>query len=94
MLTSLFSFIHMFLPLGFYLVTIVIFLISSFWRPHLGLYYLAFFLPLENVRYWLHVYPFGEKFVDIVLLGVFVGILTRRGGTGESAIVAIDTGFP
>jgi putative inorganic carbon (HCO3(-)) transporter len=80
MLTSLLSVMHAIVPLVFYLATIAIFFVSAFWRPQIGVYYLAFFLPLENVRYYLHAYPFGEKFVDILLLGVFIGIVTRRNG--------------
>lgn len=82
MLTSLLSLIHTLVPLTFYVATIAVFAASAFWRPQIGVYYLAFFLPLENVRYYLHAYPFGEKFVDFVLLGVFIGIFSRRNGAG------------
>src|SRR5579871_4131894 len=81
MLGSLLAFIHTVVPLGFYLATIAVFFVSAFWRPQIGVYYLAFFLPLENVRYYLHAYPFGEKFVDIVLFGILIGILRRRNGS-------------
>ena len=81
MLTSVLDLLHGFEPLAFYLVTIAVFLVSALRRPQTGLYYLAFFLPLVNTRYMLHAFPFGEKFVDFVLLGVFIGILFRRAGT-------------
>jgi len=81
MLTSVLALLHGSEPLAFYLVTIAVFFISALRRPQIGLYYLAFFLPLVNTRYMLHAFPFGEKFVDFVLLGVFVGILSRRAGT-------------
>lgn len=80
MLTGLLNLFHSLAPLGFYLATIAVFFVSAFWRPQIGVYYLAFFLPLENVRYYLHAFPFGEKFVDILLLGVFIGIFSRRNG--------------
>jgi O-antigen ligase len=82
MLTSLLAFLHSLVPLAFYSTTIAVFFVSALWRPQIGVYYLAFFLPLENVRYYLHAYPFGEKFVDVVLLGILIGILSRRNGTG------------
>ncbi len=81
MLTSILELLHGFEPLGFYLVTIAVFLVSALRRPQIGLYYLAFFLPLVNTRYMLHAFPFGEKFVDFLLLGVFIGIVSRRAGT-------------
>jgi putative inorganic carbon (HCO3(-)) transporter len=85
MLTSVLDLIHGFEPLGFYLVTIAVFLVSALRRPQIGLYYLAFFLPLVNTRYMLHAFPFGEKFVDFLLLGVFIGIVSRRAGTEWTA---------
>ena len=81
MLTSVLELLHGFEPLAFYLVTIAVFLVSALRRPQFGLYYLAFFLPLVNARYMLHAFPFGEKFVDFLLLGVFIGIVSRRAGT-------------
>ena len=81
MLTSVLSALHGSESLGLYMASIVIFLLSALWRPYIGLYYLAFFLPLENTRYLLHEFPMGEKFVDFMLLGVFIGIVARRAGT-------------
>src|SRR5207245_11356104 len=44
----------------------------------IGLYYLVPLLPLQTARYWLHSYPLGEKLVDILLLGVLVGLFLHR----------------
>jgi hypothetical protein len=85
MLTSMLDLLHGFEPLAFYLATIAVFLVSALRRPQIGLYYLAFFLPLVNTRYMLHAFPFGEKFVDFVLLGVFIGIVSSRAGTEWTA---------
>jgi putative inorganic carbon (hco3(-)) transporter len=85
MLTLVLELLHEYEPLGFYLATIAVFFVSALRRPQIGLYYLAFFLPLVNTRYMLHAYPFGEKFVDFVLLGVFIGILSGRDGAEWSA---------
>ncbi len=52
---------------------------SAFWRPRLGIYFLVPLIPLQTFRYRLHDFPLGEKFVDIVLLGVLLGLLLRRG---------------
>ena|SRR6185312_12872930 len=61
-----------------WIVEIVGFLLSVFWRPTVGLYVLMPLLPLQTVRYKVHGYFLGEQFVDILLLGVMLG-LKRRG---------------
>ncbi len=67
-------------PLIIYLGAILIFFASAFWRPQIGLYYLIPLLPLQTTRYLLHPFPFGEKLVDVILLGVIVGLLFRNKG--------------
>jgi hypothetical protein len=53
-------------------------LASVFWRPTIGLYLLVFTLPMQTLRYRLHGFPLGDQFVDILLLGVTIGLLVRR----------------
>src|SRR5947209_19726114 len=57
---------------------IVFFFLSVFWRPAAGLYLLIPLLPLQTIRYRLHGYFLGAQFVDVLLLGVILG-LRRRG---------------
>lgn len=54
------------------------FFLSVFKSPSIGLYLLIPLLPLETVRYRLHGYFLGAQFVDILLLGVILG-LKREG---------------
>jgi putative inorganic carbon (hco3(-)) transporter len=61
---------------------IVAFLLSIFWRPTIGIYYLVPLIPLQTVRYHLIGFPLGQSFVDILLLGVVIGLLVR----GESIV--------
>jgi putative inorganic carbon (HCO3(-)) transporter len=70
--------LHDFAPLVMYIGAIVAFLLSICWKPQIGLYYLVPLLPLQTARYWLHSYPLGEKLVDILLLGVLVGLFLHR----------------
>ena len=56
---------------------IVAFLLSVFWKPQIGLYYLVPLLPMQTIRYWIHGLPFGEKLVDVLLLGVVIGLLFK-----------------
>jgi putative inorganic carbon (HCO3(-)) transporter len=67
-------------PLVIYFGAIVAFLLSVFWRPHIGIYFLVPLLPLQTVRYLLHPLPMGEKLVDIILLGVIIGLFARNNG--------------
>ena len=63
-----------------YVGAICVFLLSAFWRPQLGLYFLVPLLPLQTLRYQLHSLPFGEKLVDFLLLGVILGLFIRSKG--------------
>ena len=60
-----------------YIAMWVTFLLSVAWRPQLGIYVLAFTLPLQTVRYRLHGMLLGAEFVDILLLGVVLGLAFR-----------------
>jgi O-antigen ligase len=52
-------------------------LITVFRSPQVGIYILVPFLPLENARYRLHPYPLGHAFIDVMLLGVGLGLLKQ-----------------
>lgn len=65
-------------PTALWLAEITFFLLSVFRAPSIGLYLLIPLLPLETVRYRLHGYPLGAQFVDVLLLGVILG-LKRQG---------------
>ena len=66
--------LHGLMPLGMYLGAIAAFLLSIFWKPEIGIYYLVPLLPMQTARFWLHAFPLGEKLVDVLLLGVFIGL--------------------
>lgn len=67
-------------PLIMYIGAIIAFLLSIVWKPQVGLYYLVPLLPMQTARDWLHSpeLPLGEKLVDILLLGVLVGLFLHR----------------
>jgi O-antigen ligase len=60
-----------------YFGAIVAFLLSIAWKPQIGIYFLVPLLPMQTVRYWLHDFPFGEKLVDVLLLGVLLGLIVH-----------------
>lgn len=61
-----------------YIGAIVAFLLSIFRNPTIGLYVVIPTLPLQSARYRLLEYPLGHAFIDIMLLGVTIGLLVRN----------------
>jgi hypothetical protein len=68
-----------YVPLALYLGAIVAFLLSLFWRPQAGLYFLIPLLPLQTIRYRIVDFPLGNKLIDILLLGVVLGAVFKGG---------------
>jgi O-antigen ligase len=55
-------------------------LLSVFWRPVVGIFYLVPLIPLQTIRYRMNEFPLGGSVVGIILLAVAVGVL-RKGGS-------------
>jgi putative inorganic carbon (hco3(-)) transporter len=51
---------------------------SIFWRPVVGILYLAPLIPLQTMRYRLNTFPLGASVVTLVLLAVAIGVLRRK----------------
>lgn len=64
-------------PIGIYAGAIVAFVLSIVWKPQIGVYFLVPLLPMQTARYWVHSFPLGEKLVDILLLGVVIGLIAH-----------------
>ncbi|HZU30938.1 MAG TPA: O-antigen ligase family protein [Candidatus Angelobacter sp.] len=71
--------LEQYVPLALYLGAVVAFLLSLFWRPQAGLYFLIPLLPLQTIRYRLMDLPLGNKLIDILLLGVVLGSIFKGG---------------
>jgi O-antigen ligase len=69
--------LEQFVPLSLYFAAIVAFLLSLFWRPQVGLYFLIPLLPLQTMRYRLLDYPLGNKLIDMMLLAVVLGAVFK-----------------
>jgi len=61
-----------------YVVALCVIPLAVVWRPILALYLLVPLLPLQTLRYQLQVLPFGDKFVDLLLVAAIVGYLMNR----------------
>lgn len=49
-------------------------------QPRWGLYFLIPLLPLQIIRYRVLIYPLGNTFIDLILLGVLIGMIMRKQG--------------
>lgn len=63
-----------YLPWMLYFAMWATFAASVFWRPSVGVYLLAFSLPLQTGRYRIHDMPLGTHFLDILVLGTLLGL--------------------
>ena len=71
--------LEQYVPWALYLSAIVVFFLSLFWRPQVGLYFLIPLLPLQTIRYRILDMPLGNKLIDILLLGVVLGAVFKGG---------------
>jgi len=69
--------LEQYVPLTLYIGAIVAFLLSLFWRPQAGLYFLIPLLPLQTIRYRILDFPLGNKLIDMLLLGVVLGAIFK-----------------
>ena len=68
-----------FVPLVLYTAAVIALLLSLFWRPQAGLYFLVPLLPLQVIRYKILDLPLGNKLIDVILLGVVLGTAFKGG---------------
>ena len=71
--------LEQYVPWALYIGAVVAFLLSLFWRPQAGLYFLIPLLPLQTMRYRILDLPLGNKLIDILLLGVVLGAVFKGG---------------
>jgi len=69
--------LEQYVPLTLYIGAIAAFLLSLFWRPQAGLYFLVPLLPLQTIRYRILDFPLGNKLIDMLLLGVVLGAIFK-----------------
>jgi hypothetical protein len=82
-----------FLGLALYISLIAATLLSVFWRPITGIYYLAALIPLQTLRYHLNAYPLGGSMVGIIIVAVAVGILRRRPGRSCCSFISSSLSY-
>ena len=63
-----------YIPYALYSGAIVALLLSIFWRPSVGLFYLLPLIPLQTVRYRVNDWPLGSSLFGVMLIGVALGL--------------------
>jgi putative inorganic carbon (hco3(-)) transporter len=64
-------------PFALYAMGIACLLLTVFWKPLIGIFYLLPLIPLQTLRYRTNDYPLGGSMIGIMLLGVAIGILRQ-----------------
>ena len=57
---------------------------SIFKNANWGLFVLVALIPLPNLWYMLHPYPFGKDLIDFLFFGTLIGILVNKDGLAKS----------
>ena len=61
-----------------YATFIGVFLLTVFWRPIVGIFFLLPLIPLQTIRYRMNDLPLGGSVIGIMLLAVLLGLLRHR----------------
>jgi len=64
-----------YIPYVLYSGAVIAFLLSIFWRPIVGLFYLLPLIPLQTLRYRVNDFPLGASLFGVMLVGVALGLL-------------------
>jgi putative inorganic carbon (hco3(-)) transporter len=62
-----------YLPYVLYAGAIIVLLLTIFWRPIAGLFYLLPLIPLQTIRYRVNDLPLGASLFGIMLVGIAIG---------------------
>jgi putative inorganic carbon (HCO3(-)) transporter len=64
-------------PYVMYFGAIVALLLSLFWRPIAGIFYLVPLIPLQTLRYEMNNLPLATSMISIMLIGIALGLLRQ-----------------
>ncbi len=67
-----------YIPYLVYFACIVVFILTLLYKPKIGLYFLTFLIPLQNLMEKLYAFPFGKDINDILILSTLIGILIHK----------------
>lgn len=80
-------------PLGIYISSFIVGLLTIFYKGELGLAYLVFFIPLQNVLQKLQIFPLGNHFFDILVVALIIAWLKKGKKEGGAKYRKIGVDF-
>jgi O-antigen ligase len=66
-----------------YVCSLAVILLTLFYRIEFGIFFLAFFLPLQNILNYTNIYPFGKDINDLVLLSLIIRWIYNKKRDGK-----------
>lgn len=66
-----------FAPEAVYVMCIAVFFLTIFYRPQVGLYFVTFLIPLQNLREKLIPFTFGQNMMDFLILGIVISLFLQ-----------------
>jgi O-antigen ligase len=60
-----------------YITAVAALILTIFYRPIIGIYYLIPLLPLQTIRYRLNGFPLGASIIGVMLVAVAVGLMKQ-----------------
>ena len=76
-------FLKSFLPLTLYLSGLACAIMAILGNVRWALMLVTFLLPLRNVIEKIQPYPFGNQFIDILLIGIIIGGMVKKESSGS-----------
>ena len=77
-----------------YAVALLVIVLTAVWRIEIGVYFLAFFLPLQNMLDYVKEYPLGEDINDLLLLAMLIRWAATRREPEEPFLQAAPVNLP
>jgi len=62
-----------YLPYVLYTGAIIVLLLTIFWRPIVGIFYLLPLIPLQTIRYRVNDFPLGSSLFGVMLISIAIG---------------------
>lgn len=72
-----------FLPSIIYYIGIIVALLSIFYKPKIGIFFLFPLLPYQNIFERIKLFPFGKDLNDIIFICILIGWLMKKGGSSS-----------
>lgn len=77
-----------------YACSIIVIFLTIFYKIEIGLYFLVFFLPLQNILDYVNIYPLGKDINDILLVSLLIKWIINKKKDGEKILKKTPLNIP